>query len=186
MEWTVSLTPLPPYRWGKNSPTYLIAGWVGPKGCLEVLGKVNLFSLSGFEPRIVVNVVTTISQPLIIIIIIIIINKKLCNPVSKGCKNQLMISEAMYEYCKRINNLRVAWIDCQKTSDSVPHSSVEKSIEVVEINSKFVTFSKSSMEIWNTGLQLKAKQEVMQSQPILIRRAIFQGDSLSFSSLLFV
>jgi len=31
----------------------------------------------------------------------------------------------------------------------------------------------------NTRLMLKTKQEVMQSQPIQIRRGIFHGDSLS-------
>jgi hypothetical protein len=35
------------------------------------------------------------------------------------------------------------------------------------------------MEKWKTTLQLKTKQEVMQSQPIQIRRGIFQGDSLA-------
>jgi hypothetical protein len=35
------------------------------------------------------------------------------------------------------------------------------------------------MEKRNTNLFLKIKQEVMQSQPIQIRRGIFQGDSLS-------
>ena len=35
------------------------------------------------------------------------------------------------------------------------------------------------MEKWNTRLILKTKQEVMQSQPIQIRRGIFQGVSLS-------
>ena len=35
------------------------------------------------------------------------------------------------------------------------------------------------MEKWNTRLILKTKQEVMQSQPIQIRREIFEGDSLS-------
>jgi len=33
------------------------------------------------------------------------------------------------------------------------------------------------MEKWYTRLILKTKQEVMQSQPIQIRRGIFQGDS---------
>ena len=42
-----------------------------------------------------------------------------------------------------------------------------------------VRFCKLSMEKWNTRLNLKTKQEVMQSQPIQIRRGIFQGDSLS-------
>jgi hypothetical protein len=35
------------------------------------------------------------------------------------------------------------------------------------------------MEKWNSVLHLKTKQEVMQSQPIHIRRGIFHGDSLS-------
>ena len=35
------------------------------------------------------------------------------------------------------------------------------------------------MEKWNTRLFFKTKQEVKQSQPIQIRRGIFQGDSLS-------
>jgi hypothetical protein len=80
-----------------------------------------------------------------------------------------------------MKNLSIACIDCQKAPDSVSHSWVEKSIEVVELNSKIVTFCKSSMEHWNTGLQLKMKQEVMHSQPIQIRRAVFQGDSLAIT-----
>jgi len=56
---------------------------------------------------------------------------------------------------------------------------VEKSIELVGVNSKIVRFCKLSMEKWNTRLILKTKQEVMQSQTIQIRRGIFQGDFLS-------
>jgi len=56
---------------------------------------------------------------------------------------------------------------------------VEKSIELVGVNSKIVRFCKLSMEKWNTKLILKTKQEVMHSQPIQIRGGIFQGDSLS-------
>jgi len=73
------------------------------------------------------------------------------HPGSKGCKNQLMISEAIYEDCRRRNkNLSIAWIDYQKAFDSVPHSWVEKSIELVGVNSKIFRFCKLSMEKWNT------------------------------------
>jgi len=110
--------------------------------------------------------------------------QKGCHPGSKGCKDQLMISKAMYEDCRRRNkNLNNAWIDYQKAFDSVPHSWVKKSIELVGVNSKIVRFCKLSMEKWNTRLFLKTQQKVMQSQPIQIRRGIFQGDS--FSPLLF-
>ena len=102
------------------------------------------------------------------------------NNNNKGCKDQLMISKAIYEDCRRRNkNLSVAWIDYQKAFDSVPHSWVEKSIALVGVNSKIVRFCKLSMEKWNTRLFFKTKQEVMQSQPIQIRRGIFQKDSLS-------
>ena len=90
-----------------------------------------------------------------------------------------MISKAIYEDCKRRNkNLSIAWIDYQKAFDDVPHSWVEKSIELVGVNSKIVRICKLSVEKWNTRLILKTKQEVMQSQPIQIRRGIFLGDSL--------
>ena len=51
--------------------------------------------------------------------------------------------------------------------------------ELVGANTKIVIFCKLSLEKWNTRLILKTKQEVIQSQPIQIRRGIFQGDSLS-------
>jgi hypothetical protein len=52
-----------------------------------------------------------------------------------------MISKVIYEECRRRNkNLSIAWIDCQKALDSVPHSWVEKSIELVGVNRKIVRF----------------------------------------------
>ena len=100
------------------------------------------------------------------------------HPGSKCYKDQLMISKAIYEDCRRRNkNLSMTWIDYQKAFDSVPQSLVEKSITLVGVNSKIVKFCKLSME--KTRLFFKKKQEVMQSQPIQIRRGIFQGDSLS-------
>ena len=85
-----------------------------------------------------------------------------------------MISKTIYEDCRRRNkNLSIAWIDYQKAFDSVPHSWVEKSIELVGVNSKIVRFYKLSMEKLNTRLILKINQEEMQSQPIQIRKGIF-------------
>jgi len=42
-----------------------------------------------------------------------------------------MISTAIYEDCKRRQNLSIAWTDYQKVFDSISHSWVEKSIELV-------------------------------------------------------
>ena len=85
--------------------------------------------------------------------------QKGCFLGSKGCKDQL-ISKAMYEDCKRRNkNLSISWIDYQKAFDSIPHSWVEKSIELVGVNSKIVRFCKFSVEKWNTKLHLKEKRK---------------------------
>ena len=67
--------------------------------------------------------------------------QKGCHPGSKACKDQLMISKAIHEDCTRRNkNLSIAWIDYQKAFNSVPHSRVEKSVELVGVNSKIVRF----------------------------------------------
>jgi hypothetical protein len=79
---------------------------------------------------------------------------------------------------KRRKNLNTAWIDYQKAFDSVQHSWIEKSIELIRVNNKIVKFCMFSMEKWSTKLQLKTNQLLMQSRLIKINRGIFQGDSL--------
>jgi hypothetical protein len=57
-----------------------------------------------------------------------------------------LISKAILEDCKkRSKNLNMAWIDYQKAFDSVTHSWIEKSIELVGVNNKIVKFCKLSM-----------------------------------------
>ena len=73
--------------------------------------------------------------------------QKGCHPGSKGSKDQLMVSKAIYEDCKRRKrNLSVIWIYYQKVFGNIPQSWVEKSIELVKVNSKIVRFCKLSME----------------------------------------
>ena len=67
--------------------------------------------------------------------------QKGCHTGSKWCKDQLMISKAIYDNCKRRReNLSVAWIDYQKGFDSLAHSWIQKSVELVGVNSKIVKF----------------------------------------------
>jgi hypothetical protein len=71
--------------------------------------------------------------------------------------------KATYGNCKRCNkNLSLAWIDYQKAFDSIPHSWVEKSIELVGVNSKIVRFCKSSMKKWNNdSVKNKARRNAI-------------------------
>jgi hypothetical protein len=67
----------------------------------------------------------------------------------------------------------MVWIDYQKAFDSVPHSWIEESIELIGVNNKIVNFCKLSVEKWSTKLQLKTNQELMQSRLIKINRETF-------------
>ena len=80
-----------------------------------------------------------------------------------GCKDQLMINNAILENCKkRKKNLSTAWIDYKKAFDSVPHSWILKCLSQ-----------------WKTNMTLVHKEGVLETGPIRIKRGIFQGDSLS-------
>jgi hypothetical protein len=83
---------------------------------------------------------------------------------------------------RKHKKLSIAWIDYQKAFDSVPNSWVEKSTEVIGAKSKMFRFCKLSMEKWKTRLHFKTKQEVIQSQPIQVKRDFFRG--LSFATIL--
>jgi hypothetical protein len=48
-------------------------------------------------------------------------------------------------------NLNKAWNDCQGTCESVPHSWVEKSIEIVGINNKMINYRCIIGEIENNA-----------------------------------
>jgi Ni,Fe-hydrogenase I large subunit len=60
----------------------------------------------------------------------------------RGCKDQLLISKATFEDSKkRKKNLSIAWIDYRKALDSVPHSWIEKSTELLGWTTKVLTFA---------------------------------------------
>ena len=61
--------------------------------------------------------------------------QKGCYRGSKGCKDQLLISKAILQECKRRKkNLSTAWIDYQKAFERVPYSWKIKSLELIGIN----------------------------------------------------
>jgi hypothetical protein len=79
-----------------------------------------------------------------------------CYSGIKGYKDQILISETIFEDCrKRIKDLNVAWIGYQKKFDNVPHSRIEKLIELIEVNYEDFRFCNLSTEKWSTQLQLK-------------------------------
>jgi len=103
-----------------------------------------------------------------------------CCRGSKGCKGQLLFSKVILQECKRRKkNLCMAWIDYQEAFDKLPHSWINKSLELIGINNKFLSFTKEVMSYWRTHMRLHTENKVIERDDIKIQYGIFQGDSLS-------
>jgi len=74
---------------------------------------------------------------------------------SKGCKDQLLISKAVLQECKsRKKNKCMARIDYHKAFDSEPHSLIIKSLQLIGINKKIMSFTKKSTRYWQKSMHL--------------------------------
>ena len=73
----------------------------------------------------------------------------------------------------------MAWIDFQKAFDRVPHSCIIKSLELIGINNKVISFTKKVMNYWKTRMYLHAENKLIETDDIKIQCRIFQEDSLS-------
>ena len=63
-----------------------------------------------------------------------------------GCKDQLMINNAILENCKKKRkNLSIAWIDYNKAFDSVPHSWILQCLNMYKIYPILTTFIEANM-----------------------------------------
>ena len=96
-----------------------------------------------------------------------------------GCKDQLMINNAILENCKkRKKNLSTAWIDYKKAFDSVSHSWILKCLQMYKIQPVLITFIEESMSQWKTNMALVHKEGVLETGPIRIKRGIFQKKAI--------
>ena len=72
---------------------------------------------------------------------------------SRGTKDQLLIDKMILRNAKRRKtNLHVAWIDYKKAFDSLPHSWITKSLQMLGISDNIRQFLKIAMNSWNTLL----------------------------------
>ena len=102
--------------------------------------------------------------------------QKGCGKKSRGTKDQLAIDKAILRDCKqRKTNAVIARVDYKKAYNSVPHSWIMKTLELGRAADNLKPLMNESMKIWKT--QLTARGEDLGE--MLIRRGIFQGDSLS-------
>jgi hypothetical protein len=91
--------------------------------------------------------------------------QKVCCRGSKGFKDQLLISK---QYYKNVNAgkkiLSMAWIDYQKAFDRVPHSWIIKSLELIGIDNKVVSFTEKVMTYWKTRMCLHAENKLIEQK----------------------
>ena len=99
-----------------------------------------------------------------------------CCRESKRCKDQLLISKAIIQECKRTKkNLCMAWIDYQKAFDKVPHSYIIKSLETIGINTKVILFTKKVMGYRRIRMRLHAENKLIETEDIKILWNISRG-----------
>ena len=96
---------------------------------------------------------------------------------SRGTKDQLLIDKMILRNAKRRKtNLHVAWIDYKKAFDSLPHSWIAKSLEILGVSSNIRQFLKTAMTSWNTLLTVNG--QILRQ--VNIRRGIFLIISYNF------
>ena len=102
--------------------------------------------------------------------------QKGCKKRSRGTKDNLLIDKLIMNHAKRKHrNLRMVWIDYKKAYDSVPHSWIIKSLELMGVATNIGRFLGKAMGMWKTTLTINNDA----IGDVQIRRDIFQGDSLS-------
>ena len=103
-----------------------------------------------------------------------------CARNSYGCKDQLLINKTIIEdRKKKKKNLSMAWIDYRKAYDSIPHSWILKTLRMYRFNEKVIRLMETSMNNWNTTMKPYYNDGCIITDPIKIKRGIFQGDSFS-------
>ncbi|KAL0870860.1 hypothetical protein ABMA27_004702 [Loxostege sticticalis] len=102
--------------------------------------------------------------------------QKGCRKFSQGCKEQLTIDSIILRQVHRNKSeLHSMYIDYRKAYDSVPHSWLLKVLDIYTINPLLINFLQAAMEKWVTRVRVAE----LQTEPIQIKRGIFQGDSFS-------
>jgi hypothetical protein len=106
--------------------------------------------------------------------------QKGCVKESFGCKEQLIIDTVIMEQARKIyRNIYTAFTNYKKAYDSVPHSWLLKILKIYKINLDLINFLSHVMTFWRTTLNLSINNTKLKSEPIQIKRGIYQGDSLS-------
>ena len=86
----------------------------------------------------------------------------------------------MLQECQsKKKNLCMLRIYYQKAFDRVSHCWIIISLELIGVNNKTISFTKKSINYWNTSTHLHREQKLIERKDVAIRSGIFQEDPLS-------
>jgi hypothetical protein len=66
----------------------------------------------------------------------------------------------------------MAWIDYQKPFDRVPHSWLIKSLKIIGINTKIISFTRKVMGYWRTHMCLHTENKLIETKGIKIQGGV--------------
>ena len=96
--------------------------------------------------------------------------QKGCCRGSKGCKDQLLMLKVILQESKnRKKLLCMAWTSFQKALDSVPHSWVVKSLELIRICNK----TKRTVSYWRTSMHLHTEEKLVETEDTEVQCGMF-------------
>ena len=106
--------------------------------------------------------------------------QKGCRKKSRGCKDQLLISQMVMQHAKKFKkDLYFIWIDYKKAFDNIPHSLIKQILETYKIKEVVRNFIECPMFKWKTTMILISGDGCLKTGAIFIKREMFHGDSLS-------
>ena len=106
--------------------------------------------------------------------------QKGCKKNSRGCKEQLPIDKMILKNCERKKqSLNMCYIDYKKAYDKIPHSWILESMKMCGIAPNIISLFQVSLRQSKVNLFL-GKDSL---GTVIIKRGIFQGDSVSPSIL---
>jgi hypothetical protein len=68
----------------------------------------------------------------------------------------------------------MAWIDYQKACDRVPHSWIIKSLELIGIKNKLISFTNKVMSYWRTRMRLHTENKLIETEDIKFKVRYFK------------
>ena len=86
----------------------------------------------------------------------------------------MIVGNVLLTVCTTFNNK-----NNNNNNNNKPTSWINKSLELIGINNKFISFTKKVMSYWRTRMRLYTENKLIETDDIKIKCGIFQGDSLS-------